>query len=60
VHPVFQEQLRAEAEDAATLFLFGKLGSGGGCMSLGRIDKRKLQHLNVIICYLHTIQYETQ
>jgi len=29
-------------------------------MSLGRIDKRKLQHLNVVIYYLHTIQYETQ
>jgi hypothetical protein len=30
MHPVFQEQLRAKAEDHATVF--GKLGSGSGCM----------------------------
>jgi hypothetical protein len=34
VHPVFQEQLRPKAEDAATLFLFGKFDSGSGCMKL--------------------------
>jgi hypothetical protein len=31
VHPVLQEQLRAEAEDAAAFN--GKLDSGGGCMN---------------------------